>query len=245
MAKFFTNIKLFLVVTTLLTISCKKEEGFGGKATIKGIIKERTFNNEYTVLQSDTFANEEDVYIEFGDNNVVADGVKTSASGAFEFKYLLPGTYRIYIYTEDSARHLSSKIPLIKEIKISKGDDVVDAGIIYKYKTIDYDEGTSTIKGVIMMKYFINNFALIREISPAQNEDIFLIYNNHLFNDARERTLYNGSFAFTNLIKGQYKVYAYSDDPSGVSEKITEIRTVNITKDHQTVTLDTIYVNNK
>jgi len=229
----------------LFMVSCKKEEGYGGKATIKGAVKERIYDSEYTVLQSEKAATKEDVYIEFGDNNVVADGVETSASGTFEFKYLLPGDYRIYIYSEDSVNHLTSKVPITKEIKVSKNDDIIDAGTLYKYKTLQYDDGYSSIKGVIMMKYYINNFALIREISPAQDEDVFLEYNNHSFNDARVRTNYDGSYNFTNLIKGEYKIYAYSDDPSGVSEKIAETRTVNITRDNQVVVLDTIYVNNK
>jgi hypothetical protein len=239
-----TKTILFLGFLTLLA-SCKKEEGIGGKATIKGTVINKIYDEDFQILQELAPATEENVYIEFGDDQAVGDDVNTSSNGSFEFQFLTPGNYRIYVYSEDSVKHITTKNKIIlKEINVSGSDRTVDIGTLYKYKTLKYDEGNATIKGTIIMRYFINNFESIKEISPAQNEDVFLIYNNRPFSDSRERTIYNGSFAFTHLIKGHYKIFAYSDNPNGSEEKIAEYKEIDITSTNQVTDIGTIYVNN-
>ncbi len=241
-AKFTITLLSLLVI---LVGACNKEEGFGGKAKIKGTIVNKVYDETFSVLQEVSPAMEEDVYIEFGDGQYVGDNANTSSTGQFEFQYLTPGTYRIYVYSEDSANHNTSKKKVIlKEINVSKSDETIDIGTLYKFKTLEYDKGSSIIKGTVMMRYFIGNFSELTEISPAQDEDVFLIYNNQPYSNARVRTIYNGSFAFTNLIKGHYKVFVYSDNPNGYQEKIAEYREIDITSDNQVVNLDSIYVNN-
>jgi hypothetical protein len=240
-----TTILLFLGFFFIVFSSCKKEEGFGGKVSIKGTVINKIYDEDFLVLQEISPAVEEDVYIEFGDDQSVGDNVNTSSNGLFEFQFLTPGNYRIYVYSEDSVNHINTKKKIIlKEINISNSDRTIDIGTLYKYKTLQYNEGNAAIKGKIMVRYFINNFESIREISPGQDEDVFLIYNDRPLSDGRERTIYNGSFAFTHLIKGHYKIFAYSDNPNGHSEKIAEYIELDITSENQVTDIGTIYINN-
>jgi hypothetical protein len=178
--------------------------------------------------------------------NTIIDDVKTSADGDFEFKYLLPGNYKIYYYSADSANYINNnEVAVVKEFSITANDKIMDIGNLKKFRTIDYNDGSGTIKGVFMTKYFINNFTFIREISASQNEDVFLVFNDHSYIEDRIRTMFDGSYAFTNLIKGKYKVYALSDNPNGTSLKLQVYQEVNITEDNEIITLDTLYINNK
>lgn len=233
------------ILCSLFLSNCKKDEGYGGKASIRGVVTELRYNEDFDVFQSARPALEEDVYIEFGSDHFVADNTKTSSDGEFEFQNLLPGKYTIYIYSDDSTRNSPTKIPVKKEITISKNSRIVNIDTLFKFKAVKFDDGTSSISGMVNMIYYINNFQTIREISPAQDEDVFIVYNNHDYYDLRVRTLYNGRFTATNLIKGHYTVYAYSDDPSGASEKLREIREVDITEDNQHIDVGTMNVNNK
>jgi hypothetical protein len=235
-----------LFILLLIGTSCKKEDGYGGKATIKGKIIESIYDEDFTTLQNVKPSADEDVFIVFGNSVYGDDNVKTSASGDFEFKYLLPGTYIIYIYSVDSANYIEgNKIAVKKEITISKSDHTIDIGTFKKFKTLQYNEGTATIKGTLQTTYYVKNTNLIEEISPSQNEDVFIIYNNHSYIEDRVRTSYDGSFAFTNLIKGKYKVYALSDSLSGLNQKVPVYKEINITEDNQLVTLGTLNINNK
>jgi hypothetical protein len=184
---------------------------------------------------------DKDVYIEYGDNYTIGDDVKTSATGLFEFKNMLPGKYRIYYYSEDSTNHNISKIPIIKEITISNNDKSIDLGSVVLYKTIDYDEGTSMAKGVIGGLYWTKNFkAKIGTSGYAQDYDVFLIYNNQPYNETRIRTLYNGTYTFPNLIKGKYQLYTYRFT-SYTTETIT--KDFEITKENEIIPIDSITVN--
>lgn len=88
-----------LLLSLFLFSSCQKEEGIGGKATIKGKI----YLKEYVggVLSDEYYAPEYDVYIIYGAGNTFYDDdIKTSYDGSFEFRYLRPGTYKVFAYTK-------------------------------------------------------------------------------------------------------------------------------------------------
>jgi hypothetical protein len=238
------NYLLFIAFFGLLITSCKKEEGYGGKATITGIVKERIYDKDFSVFQKEVASVDENVFIEFGDDDAVGDDVKTSASGAFEFNCLLPGTYRIYIYSEDSVTHTTNKkTPVIKEVHISSSDKTINIGDLTQFKTINVDDGTSSAEGVIGAQYYAKNYALIIGKDYAKDQDVYLIYNNRSYSETRIRTLYNGKYAFSNLIKGKYQIFTYSEntDNSGIYNVIT--KNFEITQENQVVKIDSITVN--
>jgi len=71
------------------------------------------------------------------------------------------------------------------------------------------------------------------------------VYNNHNYFDERFRTFYDGTFVFKNLIKGTYKIYAYSDAYSGSSAEVPIITEVSITNENQIIDIGTIFVDKK
>lgn len=112
-------------------ISCRKGPGVGGKNEIKGRILIHQYDPTFTTKVSEYYAQEEDVYIVYGDDDFYADDLKTHFDGTFSFPYLLKGEYTIYVYSKDSSfNDPSGKV--IREVKVNleKRKEVVDLGDI-------------------------------------------------------------------------------------------------------------------
>ena len=95
----YINKIITLFTCLLIFISCSKSPGVGGKATIKG----KVIVNNVNVLADSIFydAQDHDVFIIYGDNNnTYDDDFSTSHDGTFEFKYLNPGNYEIFLYSD-------------------------------------------------------------------------------------------------------------------------------------------------
>jgi hypothetical protein len=128
------SIILLLGVSTLFS-GCKKEEGEGGRASIKGKIYARYYNNAFTVLLSQGYVTEEDVYIIYGDNPSSGNRTRTSYDGSFEFNYLQKGKYRILVYSKDSTlQAIPNKIPVLADVEITERKQVVALQDIVVFK---------------------------------------------------------------------------------------------------------------
>lgn len=236
-----TKLSLLLFCAAAFLSACKKEEGFGGNSTIRGKLTYVVYNEEFNNFQGSSPAMDKDVYILFGNETANGDNVKTSSDGTFEFNFLQPGDYTIYAYSDTVESVSLGKFPRKMTISISKGQ-TKDVGNFYISKTLEYNEGSATIKGVLMVKNYTKGFGILKDITPGQDEDVYLAYNGHKYYDERNRTFYDGTFVFRNLIKGTYKIYAYSDDYYGSSAMVPVLKEVVIDRDNQVVDLDTIYV---
>lgn len=119
---------LFLIVLfSILFISCKKEAGEGGKSTITGTVWTKNYNETFTVLESEYWAADEWVYIVYGDNLGYGDRQNTTYNGTFEFKYLRPGKYTIYVYSKDSTlQSPSGKTAIVKTVEITKRKQTIN-----------------------------------------------------------------------------------------------------------------------
>jgi hypothetical protein len=240
-----------ILITGILlaaSISCSKDEGVGGTATIRGRVLIYDYNDDFSVLLSEYNAAEEDVYIIYGDDKTFGDQVETNYDGTFEFNYLLPGDYTVYVYSEDSSANMLHDTMAIKNITISRKDDVVDAGTFVKINVLDFDDGNSSISGKIYKIQY--DPATVCTLYPqsdtilAQEQEVYIVYGNHEYYDDRIRTHYDGTFRFSNLIKGIYQIYAYSEDITGGDELIPIIRQTEITKENQDIVLNDIYIEN-
>lgn len=118
-----TNIilKTFCVLAICITASsCKKEPGEGGRATIKGKVKIRSYNKEFTILKDEYYSQGEKVYITYGDNPAIQEDVRTSFDGSFEFPYLRKGKYKVFVVSKDSTSpDLTATISIVKEVEIT------------------------------------------------------------------------------------------------------------------------------
>jgi len=97
------NYVVFITASLLLFNSCKKYEGEGGRSSITGkiMVDEKLYvNGNYSETVSYDGA-AEDVYIVYGTDDLIYDDkVECNYDGTFKFKYLEPGTYTIFTYSE-------------------------------------------------------------------------------------------------------------------------------------------------
>jgi hypothetical protein len=100
--KFIYSLVLISAVSFALN-SCKKYEGEGGKSSITGkiMIDQKLYVNgilSQTVLFEGA---KEDVYLVYGEDDLIYDDkVEANYDGTFTFKYLQPGTYTVFAYSE-------------------------------------------------------------------------------------------------------------------------------------------------
>lgn len=133
----FTKFLYLLTAASLVVFytSCKKEAGEGGSASIRGAVKVQNWNGNFTMLNGEWKAADEWVYIIYGDDLSYGDRERTNYNGQYEFKYLREGNYKVYVYSKDSTRKaLSGDTVVVKEVKISKRKEVVDAPEIVIFK---------------------------------------------------------------------------------------------------------------
>jgi hypothetical protein len=245
--KIFSTLTILITsfVLTCLFFSCTQKEGIGGNSHIKGKIMANYYNEDFSILLYDQPepAKDEDVYLVFGNDSVVGIDTKTSFLGDFEFEYLWPGKYKLYYYSEDKTGQSSELVEIVKEFTLGKNETLEFNDLILS-KHLKWDEGSSYIKGKIMINYYSDEDSLLSdEPLPAKDEDVFLIFkDNPVFKDDT-KTNYSGDFAFNYLWPGNYKIYCYSEDTSGISpENIEVVKDITLGK-NETVKLDTLFIN--
>lgn len=200
--------------------ACEKEEGTGGKASIGGTLIMNEYNRDFSLLLSQHPARDKDIYISYGDQEVIGDDIETSYNGKFKFPFLQPGNYRLWYYSDDTIPGSQSEIVIEREIQLSKNQNKT-LDNLFTYKIKDFDDGSGSICGKVYLINYKNTAeppyreADIKDITPAQKEDVFLIYNDNQTFDEDVETNYEGTFCFTNLIRGKYRIYVYSEDLPG------------------------------
>lgn len=119
-------LSVFFILVLFLS-SCEKEEGIGGTSEIKGKVYAFDYNAELTVLKSEYYAPEEDVYIIYGDDEIYSDDFKTHFDGSYHFQYLREGKYTIFAYSKDLSRTSPSGLITVKvEVEITRKNQTVE-----------------------------------------------------------------------------------------------------------------------
>ena len=100
--KFIYSLVIISAVSFALN-SCKKYEGEGGKSSITGkiMIDQKLYVNG-VLSQTVSFEGaKEDVYLVYGEDDLIYDDkVEANYDGTYTFKYLQPGTYTVFAYSE-------------------------------------------------------------------------------------------------------------------------------------------------
>jgi hypothetical protein len=127
------SLYFLFTLSALLFIGagCTKVEGPGGAATIKGKIHITEYDGANNEI-NDYFAPKFDVYIIYGNEageTYFDDDVETSFDGSFEFNFLEPGNYQIFVY-EDCNTCFSGKKEKIMEVVINDKKEIVDLGTV-------------------------------------------------------------------------------------------------------------------
>lgn len=130
----------FLVIAiAALALGCKKTAGDGGLATIRGKVVEEI---RFVLTNPGTYATEypapdEDVWIVYGNNVSPDDRVRTNYDGEFEFQFLRPGDYTIYVYSRDTtgANDVApSRMPILRTVTIDERRQDIDLGEMRIYE---------------------------------------------------------------------------------------------------------------
>lgn len=129
MYKFITYISIALVVFSFA--SCEINEGPGGTSEIYGRIWVRDYNSNFTILNGQYWAEEEDVYLMYGNDTIYSDRFKTNYDGSYWFQYLHEGDYTIYVYSKDSTfQSESGRYPIKHTVHIGSKDESVEVPTI-------------------------------------------------------------------------------------------------------------------
>ncbi len=237
-------IIILLIAGISFFSSCSKEEGEGGRATISGKIITQEYNSDFSITKDKYYAAEEDVYIVYGDGDTYSDKTETNYDGSFSFKYLRPGTYSIFVYSDDdTGLEESGKTTLWKTVEITETkEEVIVEDIIIAKATKDLN-GTSKVYGSLFVKDY-NSLGILVAEYYAQDEDVFLMISDADYYISNVKTHHDGSFVFENLPKGNYKIYAYSKDHTDTIESgyYPVFKEFSVTENFQEITLGDIVV---
>lgn len=234
--------KYLLLLVVLAFVTCKKEEGLGGMATIKGTLNVQHLNCMLEKSGQSYPAMDYDIFIQYGDNGYIDDKVPTNPSGVFQFNYLTPGNYKIIIYSDDTLSFKGEKeITIVRNVNIGGKKSIVDLGEILTYKHVDIDDGDIQLKGKVQKLIYAEGTTIVIDTIPAQNTDVFLLLEGSATCYTDEKTLYDGSYVFNNLIPGNYEFYVLSELPFS-NERVPIFVNFTITEGEISRELELIYV---
>lgn len=78
--------------------------------------------------------------------------------------------------------------------------------------------GTSGITGVLMTKYYNNDYSMLIREEVAVDEEVFILFGEDDFVGDRVTTSATGAFEFPFLNEGDYRLYYSSEDSTTVSD---------------------------
>lgn len=130
------KIKLIVFTLLLLAISCAKEEGEGGKNSIKGYVFTQEISRATNQIISEYPAFEDALYIIYGSNAYYADKFILNYDGFYTFENLNKGKYTIFIYSDCNLCN-GGKEPIFKDIELLEKREDFAVDTIYKVKYVE------------------------------------------------------------------------------------------------------------
>ena len=111
---------LISIIIPVFFLSCEKQSGEGGRATITGQVYQNVYDNNDSLIATEE-AREVDVYIVYGEDGVYDDNMNTHYDGRYEFNFLHPGKYKLFAYSEcDTCPSKTVAVEVVVEIKDKK-----------------------------------------------------------------------------------------------------------------------------
>ncbi len=229
------SLLLFAILTLF---ACKKEPGFGGNSAITGMLVQKVYNEDFTEILEEIELSDSYVYLATPNHNGYLERVRTAYNGTFEFNNLNPGDYIVYAYSKDTTRASLNDVVISTNVTIKKINESLSVGSLQV--ATNRTVGNSTIGGRVMKQSQTNPNVQY----PAQDERVFIIYNNDLAYKTYTRTTFDGYYLFDRLPVGRYKIYAYSLDINNISltATIPVIDSLQITQNGTDSTLSDIVI---
>ncbi|MCW3104642.1 MAG: hypothetical protein JWO09_3082 [Bacteroidetes bacterium] len=128
-------LSILAIALAVVTSSCKKPAGEGGNSSIVGMVHVTNYNSNFTVVNAEYPGADVDVYIIYGDEVGIGNRIRTTPEGKFEFPYLRPGKYRVYVYSKDKDAYLDGNPnppdkAVSVDVEINKKKQKVDVGTL-------------------------------------------------------------------------------------------------------------------
>jgi len=225
------------IFISLLFFSCDKQAGEGGLNTLEGVVYVQNISPVLEKVGKKYPAQDENVYIQYGDSKKVNDKTATGSDGYFSFEYLTQGDYTIFAYSDDTAsaeNNMQISISKTASLTSKKETSSTDTLIIYKY--VDYDQGKATLTGKVDKIYYFTGNVQPKTPIPAQNEEVFLVNQQDKGLVDRVRTTFDGEYKFANVLPGDYMVYVLSDQLYKDEDLIDSVL-VTVTEDSNLIEL--------
>jgi hypothetical protein len=104
--------------------------------------------------------------------------------------------------------------------------------------------GSSAISGRVIVRQYNANFTILVEQYEATDENVFIVYGGDDIYGDKTSTNYDGTFRFDYLRKGEYTVYAYSEDSANYpsQREIPVMYTVKVTDNKQEIKVPDIII---
>lgn len=116
-------IIICLLISTLFS-SCSKDEGYGGLATIRGKVFGKNFNSS-GALVAQGYVSDFKVYISKHNDPNYFDKVDSSYDGSYQFKFLYPGTYDVWVYG-DCDTCVWAQVYVLKTVEITSKRQTIE-----------------------------------------------------------------------------------------------------------------------
>ena len=196
-------------------ISCSKPSGEGGKGSISGIVSYNRYDHNDKLINTE-IAKEEKVYIVYGENTFFDDDVDSYTDGSYHFEYLRKGHYQIIAF-EDCNTCDSEKQEVVYEISLDKNNSEASNTNLTIRKDVAVDDGTGVISGRVWTQQY-SGLTPIGNPYIDELQRVYLVYDTDSAHFDRVDTDANGYYSFSNLIQGNYTLFAYSGcDGCGVN----------------------------
>ena len=219
MTKTFSS--LLLATLAIFAISCNKE-GEGGTGTIQGkIYKVNHPDDEYSLAADTIPGAKEDVFIVYGDDTFYGDDTEAGDDGTYRFRYLTPGEYTIYAYSELAT---GEKVAEKRTVTLKRGQ-TLDVEDIYIHRGKAY--GTSMIRGRVSATYFDKNGDIVT--TNAYEHRVYVKRLNDTYHIDDTRVGADGYYYFQKLLPDTYVVYTFGENADEVPYLVSDTVTVSAT----------------
>lgn len=225
---------ILALMALLLATACRKSEGPGGTASLQGQVYMVLHPDDNFSLQADTIpAAKEDVFIKYGQDDYFGDDVETNESGLYQFRYLTPGTYTIFAYSQlPGGQRIAEK----KVVSLQRGQQLtLDPIYIHSGKAYQ----TAMIKGWVRATYFDKNGNTVRT-TWGYDQRVYLQRNGDDYFIDDTRVSADGTFYFQKLQPGSYVVYTFSQNADETPYPVAD--TVSVEAAGNIYTSDTLNI---
>ncbi len=257
------KLAIAIVLGGLVSLTaCKKEEGSGGTSAITGTVQGRTYSSsgggdaeqevtqiilpdgsdindaEYVLLNTPTGGNL--YYVWFKWNNGVQPDLNLSGR---------IGIQVTYDFTESNATVATNTLAALTasasaDFTFSLNNDILTITNIATGEVPDADELSSNILlDVQNQGKGLTAGSTSYSEGPMVDERVYLIYGDEGYYSESVRTDAEGNYRFTGLNRGNYSVYAFTEDTLNLGGTLTQVETtVTITDKKEIVVASDLFI---